>query len=294
MTEFRKKKSKGVKNHLKKREQVSLSELVAADNDVLEKIDAALEEQKLRIREQGISSELLARQTKNVEDVDEGVEQFGLQPKKGKLLSSAEDEGMRGIATAFAEESGRMDRDKEMLKYIKEKLQETEGKAMQQKQLSKYEEMMSSLYKVPEHLQEKKEEVVDRGMLSSSILQGIPEVSLGIDEKIKNIEQTEKAKASRDVRRQDVMRIALGLDDVDTSLNYADARFDVGGRRNREPDPSVQFELAKRTAFDKGLTESVQIKPEDEHTNQKRNHEDDGMSADDRAFNAYRRRFKRY
>ncbi|EGD73748.1 hypothetical protein PTSG_11504 [Salpingoeca rosetta] len=291
--QFKKKKRRG---NLKKREKASMDDILKADEDVAEKIEAALEEQKLRSREQGISAEELAKRDEEIDEEEEQLIQYGLQTKKSKTSGGADDDAMKGIEKAFAEETGRLDRDKEMLQYIKEKLQESEGKKPTGKQTSKYEQMMASLYKVPERLQEEKqEEEVERGMLSSAVLQGIPEVSLGIDEKIKNIEETERAKASIHRSRSDKFTKVLGLRKVDSTLNYANARFDAMGARRRQEDAGELFDRAQQQAFDQGITESLAVKPErEQEAARRRQRRDDGLSSDDRAFNAYRRRFKRY
>ena len=50
------------------------------------------------------------------------------------------------------------------------------------------------LYQVPEHINVRSKIMASEEMLSNQMLSGIPEVDLGIDAKIRNIEATEAAK----------------------------------------------------------------------------------------------------
>merc|ERR1711962_74486 len=101
---------------------------------------------------------------------------------------------MVNMGSTFAAETGQRDEDAEMCKYIEEEMmrkkkKEEEGKEEERDPL----ELDPVFQALPEHLKtsfrKKGEE-----MLSSQMLSGIPEVDLGINEKIRNIEQTEKAK----------------------------------------------------------------------------------------------------
>ena len=102
---------------------------------------------------------------------------------------------MVNMGSTFAAETGQRDEDAEMCKYIEEEMQkrkkkkEEDGEEGEQDPL----ELDPVFQALPEHLKmsyrKKGEE-----MLSSQMLSGIPEVDLGISEKIRNIEQTEQAK----------------------------------------------------------------------------------------------------
>ena len=84
---------------------------------VRERIQATLEDQKLRSRELGMNAEEMGKKEEEAEEEEDELEQYGLQTKKSKRGAAAGDEDNIGgiTTTAFAEETGRMDRDKEML-----------------------------------------------------------------------------------------------------------------------------------------------------------------------------------
>lgn len=101
------------------------------------------------------------------------------------------------LVATFSHETNRRDEDADMLKFIEEELAKRKGKkeaddeSKKVKSNADLEEMVFS--ELPEHLlkanRNKNEE-----MLSNQMLSGIPEVPLGVEEKIRNIERTEEAK----------------------------------------------------------------------------------------------------
>lgn len=159
--------------------------------------------QKLRKRQHGVNIEDLA-----VGQVQAKQEKEKTDPLKlatggyvdiktlRKEIASVED--IEQIGTSFAAETNRRDEDADMLKYVETELAkrkgidnspEEEGKDKKDKHATDF------LYELPDHIKEmtskgKKSE----DMLSNQMLSGIPEVDLGIDAKIRNIEATEEAK----------------------------------------------------------------------------------------------------
>lgn len=101
------------------------------------------------------------------------------------------------LVATFSHETNRRDEDADMLKFIEEELAKRKGKkeadeeSKKVKSSANLEEIVFS--ELPEHLlktnRNKNEE-----MLSNQMLSGIPEVPLGVEEKIRNIEATEEAK----------------------------------------------------------------------------------------------------
>lgn len=115
-----------------------------------------------------------------------------------------------GIGSRFSVETNKCDEDEEMMKYIEVELKkiksrhnnsELDSKEQQQRKhdptidiLQKYitpEE--AALMSLPDHLKESFSHRSEE-MLSNQMLNGIPEVDLGINVKIRNIEETEEAK----------------------------------------------------------------------------------------------------
>ncbi|XP_057367295.1 splicing factor C9orf78 homolog [Daphnia carinata] len=173
--------------------------------DVLTKLEETKELQKLRERPHGISAVALALGKKiTIEEEVTVNDPFKVATggmadmkavKTGKPSSSVDDAYETGIGTQFSVETNTRDEDAEMMKYIEEQLakrkglmQEDEDKA--NKYLTPEEIAFSS---VPEYLR-MKSTVQSEEMLSNQMLSGIPEVDLGIEAKIKNIEATEEAK----------------------------------------------------------------------------------------------------
>jgi Hepatocellular carcinoma-associated antigen 59 len=115
--------------------------------------------------------------------------------KAGKLKAASDDAYDTGIGTQFSAETNIGDTDEEMMKYIEEQLKKKKGIEVDNKDdLNKYltpEE--AAILALPAHLRESSTKKSEE-MLSNQMLNGIPEVDLGIEAKIKNIEATEEAK----------------------------------------------------------------------------------------------------
>lgn len=174
------------------------------ENDDFEEI---LEIQKLRKRSKGVNAITLAS-GKKVSKVDELVntDNDPFKLKTGGLLTidkarkaaeiEKEVQDQDNIGTQFSKETRVRDEDEEMQKFIENEMEKRRGKRqdLDQNEHEKYltpEE--KALLSLPEHLK-KSQSKKNEEMLSSQMLSGIPEVDLGIDEKIRNIEATENAK----------------------------------------------------------------------------------------------------
>lgn len=119
-----------------------------------------------------------------------------------------------GIGSRFSVETNKCDEDEEMMKYIEKELKKIKssrnmdelmvGDKQQQQQKRSRDPTIDILHKyitpeeaalmsLPDHLKESFSHRSEE-MLSNQMLNGIPEVDLGIDVKIRNIEETEEAK----------------------------------------------------------------------------------------------------
>lgn len=123
-----------------------------------------------------------------------------MQALKTGKVKQVDDAYDTGIGTQFSVETNKRDEDEEMMKYIEEQLAKRKGKSDDESQSgdesqkAKYftpEE--AALQAVPDHLRQSSTKRSEE-MLSNQMLSGIPEVDLGIEAKIKNIEATEEAK----------------------------------------------------------------------------------------------------
>uniref|UniRef100_A0A336LWJ6 CSON006734 protein n=1 Tax=Culicoides sonorensis TaxID=179676 RepID=A0A336LWJ6_CULSO len=171
------------------------------------KIEEMKDLQKLRQRPNGISLIGLALgkkvtieeeiTTKDAFSIKTGgmVNMQALKTGKMKQVDDAYD---TGIGTQFSVETNKRDEDEEMMKYIEEQLAKQKGEKQAQDEAEgnskKYltpEE--AALMALPAHLRNTSTQKSEE-MLSNQMLNGIPEVDLGIEAKIKNIEATEEAK----------------------------------------------------------------------------------------------------
>ena len=168
-------------------------------------LEETIELQKLRKRSHGVNAATLAS-GKKVSKVDEMVnndpDPFKLKTgglltlDKAKQAVKEQEAEETEIGTQFSKETRVRDEDEEMRKFIEVEMEKRRGKntneddANKIKYLSPEEQALLSL---PEHLR-KSHGKKNEEMLSSQMLSGIPEVDLGIEEKIRNIEATESAK----------------------------------------------------------------------------------------------------
>ncbi|KAJ6643553.1 Telomere length and silencing protein 1 like [Pseudolycoriella hygida] len=175
--------------------------------DTIEKLAETKERQKLRNKPNGVNIIGLAL-GKKVTIEQEITNRDPFNTKSGGMINMhalkkgikpVEDAYDVGIGTQFSAETNKRDEDEEMMKYIEDQLSKRKGiksssadDAMENshKYLTPEE---AALLALPDHLRlgntQKSEE-----MLSNQMLNGIPEVDLGIEAKIKNIEATEAAK----------------------------------------------------------------------------------------------------
>lgn len=107
-------------------------------------------------------------------------------------ISQADD--IEQIGTSFAVETNRRDEDADMLKYVEEELAKRKGLKTEELVGEKPKDTMDALYELPDHIKSLTARKKTEEMLSNQMLSGIPEVDLGIEVKIKNIEATEEAK----------------------------------------------------------------------------------------------------
>lgn len=169
-----------------------------------ESFKTALEEtkelQKLRKRPKGVSIEDLA--TIKTKQKEQSVEKDPLKLKTGgyvdvKLLKReiSQVEDIDQIGTSFAVETNRRDEDADMLKYVEEELAKRKGITSAGESVDERPKNADdALYELPDHINVQTSRKKTEDMLSNQMLSGIPEVDLGIETKIRNIESTEEAK----------------------------------------------------------------------------------------------------
>ncbi|GBP43057.1 Telomere length and silencing protein 1 homolog [Eumeta japonica] len=197
------------KRNLRQRRKSEESEGSDNETELLMKLEEAKELQKLRERPNGVSIVALATGQKvSVEEEVTCKDPFrvktggmiNMQTLKSGKTKPIDDAYDTGIGTQFSAETNKRDEDEEMMKYIEEQLvKRKEGhnknkhEADQNDCLKYLSPEEAALLALPEHLRTSSTHKSEE-MLSNQMLSGIPEVDLGIDAKIKNIEATEEAK----------------------------------------------------------------------------------------------------
>lgn len=120
--------------------------------------------------------------------------------KKMKHADIKDSEIEEGIKQTFSKESHLRDEDEEMRKYVEDQLLTRKGhngrherEKVDPNSIKSTSDLNETLFSMPDRLKTCRS-VKNEEMLSNQMLCGIPEVDLGVDAKIKNIEETEAAK----------------------------------------------------------------------------------------------------
>lgn len=164
-------------------------------------VDAIRTLQKVRKRPAGMSLSALSTGRAAPEELAIVSDPFKL--KSGGLVemhcvtgtrrTEDEDDVEARLAKTFATETNKRDEDAEMIKYIEEQVAKRKG--LRKSPSPEPIEKSDLLRNIPEYLRpvigQQKED-----MMSNQMLCGIPEVDLGVEAKMRNIEATEEAKQS--------------------------------------------------------------------------------------------------
>ena len=164
------------------------------DNELLEEI---VEWQRARKRPKGLSVEELnaVKDPSSEQKVKEGKKQkVGGYVDAKTLKKEMEAEDLHQI-TSFAVETNKRDEDEPLKKYVEERLAQIKGDNTREDIAeSKMRKAEDRLFELPENIKELTHKKKTEETLSDQMLSGIPEVDLGIEVKIRNIEATEEAK----------------------------------------------------------------------------------------------------
>ncbi|XP_037634242.1 telomere length and silencing protein 1 homolog isoform X2 [Sebastes umbrosus] len=170
--------------------------------EVRSKVEEAKELQSLRKRQTGVSVSALLVGDLLPPEVEGDNDPFKLKTGgvvdmkkiKDRNRDMTEEETDLNLGTSFSAETNRRDEDADMMKYIETELKKKKGLVEAEEQKVKVKNAEDHLYELPESIRVNSAKKTEE-MLSNQMLSGIPEVDLGIDAKIKNIIQTEDAKA---------------------------------------------------------------------------------------------------
>ncbi|KGB79755.2 hypothetical protein I307_02943 [Cryptococcus deuterogattii 99/473] len=196
---------------------------------------------------QGIDLEKLNRgeekKSKGKKKEEDAATKYGLQPGKGMGRGDGEkekdeemedeDERAKRLVRVnnFTQQTNALDVDKHMMAYIETELAKSRGQAAAptDKLTVEDDDPQAELYRIAEKYQfeTKKKKADDEGNVTNSLgmLTSIPEVDLGMDNRLKNIEMTEKAKRDMlEQRKQEAAAAAAAAKEAEDP-GYAAARF---------------------------------------------------------------------
>nr|CAG4641261.1 EOG090X0F7F [Eulimnadia texana] len=257
-------------------------------SDLLSTLEETKELQRLRQRPHGVSAVALALGKKvTVEEEILVKDPFKISTggmvdmKTIKMGKPDEDDAYAtGIGTQFSAETNARDEDAEMMKYIEEKLATRKGIASDgtdgnDKKYVSPEEL--AFMSVPDYLKKAAQKTSEE-MLSSQMLTGIPEVELGIDAKIKNIEATEAAKQKllqEKLRRKDEPSIFVPANMAVNFMQHNRFSVDNSEAKKRRTEPARKPENAETEV------PAVPVKKEGQ------------KASDDYHFEKFRKQFRR-
>nr|KIR46536.1 hypothetical protein I312_04023 [Cryptococcus bacillisporus CA1280] len=196
---------------------------------------------------QGIDLEKLNRgeekKSKGKKKEEDAATKYGLQSGRGMGRGDGEkekdeemedeDERAKRLVRVnnFTQQTNALDVDKHMMAYIETELAKRRGQAAAPTDKSTVEDNdpQAELYRIAEKYQfeTKKKKADDEGNVTNSLgmLTSIPEVDLGMDNRLKNIEMTEKAKRDMlEQRKQEAAATAAAAKEAEDP-GYAAARF---------------------------------------------------------------------
>lgn len=205
------------KTNIRRRRDSSSSSSTNEDSkpETIEKIEEIKYLQKLRQRSHGVDVYSLAIGETDTSSTQahKTVENDPWKSRTGGLVDmriikeKRGNEIVKNMHSNFAKETNQRDEDAEMQKFIEEQLRlkkeadklnqdpnSAESLIDQNIIVKKYKTPEDALFDVPKYLIESNTKNKSEETLSEQMLSGIPEVDLGVDERIRNIEDTERAK----------------------------------------------------------------------------------------------------
>eukprot|EP00092_Neocalanus_flemingeri_P006613 GFUD01007133.1.p1 GENE.GFUD01007133.1~~GFUD01007133.1.p1 ORF type:complete len:307 (-),score=107.28 GFUD01007133.1:267-1187(-) len=246
-------KKSSKKRPVRQREKSVSSEEEASEEFNVEDFERTRELQKLRKRAAGTNIVTLAL-GKKVAKIEDTIDD-AFNPNSGGLMEMKDMKGFKqtddafDVGTQFFKETHIRDEDDEMRKFIETEMDSMKGsKPGQADTAHNQPEYLSpedaALLALPEHLR-KSTFKKDQQMLSAQMLSGIPEVDLGIDAKIQNIERTEKAKKKL---LEECKQKGIDVTNNYTPTNYAtnfvqhdrykiEGPTEIGREKERPKDP---------------------------------------------------------
>lgn len=255
-----------------------------SDDDELGEIDLVQKRVKLDERTERFTSGIVVSTESETKEHSASASLSAAEKKGLKEVEELERE--LDLKNTFSKETNRRDEDAEMNKYIDEQIRlkreaaKKERQRLEEKTTRHGDNELSEMFTLPtsttdniddillqslsKHLSSTSDER-NEAMLSSQMLNGIPEVDLGINERIRTIEATEEAKlrmaASSSSRHQS--KKSLGVP-VNYSSNFQQHRCNRD-TRDGELKTTRNERHATSTAEAKTVTEAVVVVGEEPH-----------------------------
>uniref|UniRef100_A0A023FWE7 Hepatocellular carcinoma-associated antigen 59 n=1 Tax=Amblyomma parvum TaxID=251391 RepID=A0A023FWE7_AMBPA len=288
------------------------SESEAEDGISREILEDTKEIQKLRKRPNGVSviglnlGKKLTPKEELVIDDPFKLKTGGMidmKALKGKRVTMEELDAVN-LGNTFSVETNQRDEDADMMKYIEEELAKRRGRVQETPTEQKIQvvDEKDVLFHVPEHLRKSTSKKSEE-MLSNQMLSGIPEVDLGIEERIRNIEATEEAKLklirdrmARKERETSFVPTNMAVNfvqhnrfNIDDGSRSRHARRPVREKEPAPPKPVVVIAEAE------GVTDQIPGRQGRGGKGLSRSRgNDDEKATDDFHFEKFKKQFRRY
>lgn len=178
------------RNYRKKKVQDDEDE--EEEENVSEMLQERKEMQQFRNRPHGVSADKLLEAGEK-SDIPKPKEDDPWKIRSGGGLTELKPKTGTTFGTNFSTETNKRDDDVSLMKYIEEGLKKKRG-VQENDGNDQGPTKEDLLYQLPDKIDVKSSLAKTEEMLSAQMLSGIPEVDLGIEAKIKNIEATEEAK----------------------------------------------------------------------------------------------------
>ncbi|ORX45817.1 hypothetical protein BCR36DRAFT_414411 [Piromyces finnis] len=310
-------KSKKIKKkNLRKRSSSVLEEEEENIEETSNLIQEAMEIRKFRKRPEGM-------ETKELSIGEENKKQVGEEVEATEPISKAFSDNS-AITSSFKTQTNYMDTEKLMNKYIEDEIRKKRGENIENEeeeeiQQSTATDEFNSKYEIPENLKVREKYIKEDNVTTSlSMLTSIQEVDLGIENKLKNIEATEKAreKLEKDKKKKkDMVNNLIGVTVAAERFYNAksnDKRFDRmfsekdKEQKNKETDDKSQREVSKNPLIAKinkmnsHNSGSSNNKSGNGNNNYRSNHNGNGgrnydrrnMATDDITYERFKKRFR--
>ncbi|XP_075981957.1 splicing factor C9orf78 [Anticarsia gemmatalis] len=289
---FKPKKKKNLRQRIKDDDESD------DETHILAKLEEAKILQKLRERPNGVSVVALATgQKASLEEEITCKDPFkvkaggmvNMQALKSGKVKQVDDAYDTGIGTQFSAETNKRDEDEEMMKYIEEQLAKRKEGHSENTKDSEHNDSLkylspeeAALLSLPEHLRVSSAHRSEE-MLSNQMLSGIPEVDLGIDAKIKNIEATEEAKMKLLWERHNKKDCPSQFVPTNMAVNFVQHnRFNIDG------------ENAKKRKVEKPEVVKAESSGIDENVDKIVKKAKGERATDDYHYEKFKKQFRRY